>query len=177
KIFKSIFTRIGEHPNHNEISSFGNELLDCKFILEQSNKDSLILIDELGSHTNYSDGFTLLLTMSTLLLKKESYVFLVTHFKEIIFYFQENKRISFLQMINYKVKAGVNEKSNSIELIEKLLPKEYTEDILIYIKIFKEKEFIKVNNISFNLLATKILACENEEKRNQLREKLNKLIK
>lgn len=176
KIFKRILTRIGD-DNQSDLSSFGNELLDSKIIIEQSDKDTLILIDELGSNTNYLDGFTLLLTLCKIILEKECYVFLTSHFKEVIFYLSENKRVNFLKMNNFTITNGILEKGNVIELAKEYLPVEYVNDFLNFRRIFKEKNINQIKNNSYNFLANKILTCENNEKKDQLKKKIIDLLK
>ncbi|RVD90913.1 DNA mismatch repair MSH4 [Tubulinosema ratisbonensis] len=174
RIFKKILCKTSDY-NDLTLSSFGNELLDTKIILEQCNKDTLILIDELGCNTNLLDGFSLLLTLCRILLEKDCFVFLTTHFKEILFHLSENKKINFLKMNNFVITNGILEESNVIQLAKEYLPNEYCNDFINFKKYFKETNQLKLQKNSFNFLANKILTC-NEEKKEELRKKLKDFL-
>ena len=82
--YKTIFTRILGNDNlFKGLSSFAVEMLELKSILTMSDKDSLILGDELCSGTESNSAMSIFISGIQHLYKEESNFIFATHFHEI----------------------------------------------------------------------------------------------
>lgn len=58
--FRTVFAAIGDHQSlENDLSTFSSQILNLKKILESCGKESLILVDEIGSGTDPQEGAAL----------------------------------------------------------------------------------------------------------------------
>jgi DNA mismatch repair protein MutS len=109
--FKSIFTRItGEDNIFKNQSTFTVEMLELKSILEQSNKDSLILADELSHGTETNSGVAILATSVQHMTKNNSKFLLTTHLHQLndIKDVKENKKVDFNHLsVEYCEERGI----------------------------------------------------------------------
>jgi DNA mismatch repair ATPase MutS len=105
--------------------------MDSNIILELSDRDSLVLIDELGRGTNYLDGLSFALTLSKHLILKNSFVFFVTHFLEMIGHLRKYKTVNVLKSTGFTVSSGINEEEAfGIEICRGYFPLRVIDDAL-----------------------------------------------
>lgn len=83
------------------LSSFGSEMEELKEILENSKERSLLLIDEIASGTNPSEGLALTRSLVDYLKKKPYITLMTTHFDSVT----EDKEVKNLQVMGL---AGVD---------------------------------------------------------------------
>jgi len=102
--YEYIFTRIIGNDNiFKGLSTFGVEMSELRVILQQSNKNSLILGDELCSGTEIDSALSIFTAgLETLYSKKSSFIF-ATHFHEIQ-YFEEIKNMPKISLKHLKVR-------------------------------------------------------------------------
>ncbi|KAJ3108959.1 primase, DNA, polypeptide 1 (49kDa) [Phlyctochytrium planicorne] len=76
-------TRIGSDPNEASLSSFTAEMKEAAYVLHEATEKSLILIDELGRGSSYTDGLSLAVSICEELVKNKAFTFVATHFTEL----------------------------------------------------------------------------------------------
>ncbi len=78
--FSDVFIDIGDEQSiDNDISTFGSHLKRIKEIFLQSDLNSLVLIDEIGSGTDPSEGISLAAGVIKLLIEKGCFTIVTTH--------------------------------------------------------------------------------------------------
>lgn len=102
--YEYIFTRIIGNDNiFKGLSTFGVEMSELRVILQQSNKNSLILGDELCSGTEIDSALSIFTAgLESLYAKQSSFIF-ATHFHEIQ-YFEEIKNMPKISLKHLKVR-------------------------------------------------------------------------
>jgi len=80
-IFKKIFIDIGDEQSiENDLSTYSSHLLNMKYFLRHSDKDTLILIDEFGAGTEPAIGGAIAESVLESLNKKEVKGVITTHY-------------------------------------------------------------------------------------------------
>ncbi len=83
-IFTNLLLDIGDQQSiEDDLSTFSSHLLNIKNILETSDKNSLILLDEIGTGTDPTEGAALASAVLLKLKEKDSTVFATTHHGEL----------------------------------------------------------------------------------------------
>lgn len=78
--FTKVFIDIGDEQSiDNDISTFGSHIQNLKTIYEQCNESSLVLLDEIGTGTDPTQGTALAISIIENLLKKNSFIIATTH--------------------------------------------------------------------------------------------------
>ncbi len=90
---RNVLSRAGEDYSKFNESSFEHEMHEMKFILENMDTESLILIDELCRSTNFNEGLALSIALCEYMLEKigenlykhgrRTFVFYASHYAEI----------------------------------------------------------------------------------------------
>ncbi|MCH7827723.1 MAG: endonuclease MutS2, partial [Bacteroidetes bacterium] len=79
-IFKNIFVDIGDEQSlEDDLSTFSSHLKNINVIIKQADKDSLVLLDEIGTGTDPAEGSALAAAILLTLKKVNSIVFSTTH--------------------------------------------------------------------------------------------------
>lgn len=82
-IFHRLFVDIGDGQSIEEnLSTFSSRLLNIIEILKQTDNHSLVLLDELGSGTDPSEGMALAIVILEQLFEKGATLFATTHYSE-----------------------------------------------------------------------------------------------
>lgn len=80
----SLFARISTDDNiEANVSTFASEMREMAFILRNSEKRSLIIIDELGRGTSTTDGLAIAIAIAESLIETGAFVWFVTHFRDL----------------------------------------------------------------------------------------------
>ncbi|AEI14746.1 Smr protein/MutS2 [Flexistipes sinusarabici DSM 4947] len=127
--FHSVFADIGDKQSLIlDLSTFSSHMLNIKNILEEADKNSLVLLDELGTGTEPKEGAALAVSIIEYLLEKDAKVVVTTHFsevknyalkyKEAIIYSVDFDYENFLP--KYRLLSGVVGKSNPLVIAGKL---------------------------------------------------------
>lgn len=174
KIFKSLFTRIANDANKPNLSTFSMEMVEMSFILQNADKDSLIIIDELGRGTGYKDCMALCISIIEKIRNMGATCMFVTHFVGIPKIFQNKPGVFELHMgvskdntitedAKFKISPGINWVSGyGIEMIKKN-------------SLFPDEIIQKAEILSDKIKISKDASMINSELQN-LKNKQNKLI-
>ncbi len=84
KLFDNLFIDIGDEQSlENDLSTYSSHLLNMKYFLRNSNKNSLVLIDEFGTGTEPQLGGAIAEATLEQLNDKEAYGVITTHYTNI----------------------------------------------------------------------------------------------
>lgn len=79
-----LFARLSlDDSSTSNISTFASEMRETAFILRNVNRQSLIIIDELGRGTSSRDGLAIALAVAEALIQSRATVWFVTHFVDL----------------------------------------------------------------------------------------------
>ncbi|EJW03235.1 hypothetical protein EDEG_02403 [Edhazardia aedis USNM 41457] len=174
KIFKKLLTRLNNDDQINEnLSTFGYELKELRNILENSDNESMVLIDELGRGTNYQDGLALAINASRHLLKRRSFVYFVTHFTEIITFLQESSSLNVLKCENFRTSSGISNEYSGIQFCEKYFSQKIIQQAKYIKNLISKNNYLKSFDNSKIQLAAKILECKTKDEKEQLLKIIN----
>jgi len=163
-IFKKILLDIGDQQSiEDDLSTFSSHLKNLKMISEAADESSLVLLDEIGTGTDPTEGSALAAAFLKKLLSKSSLTFATTHHGNLKIFAFEVEGINNASMQfdhnslspTYKFKLGVPGSSYAFEIAEKSgLDKNIIQDAKTYIDSEKhnlEKFISEVEAKSFEL--------------------------
>jgi DNA mismatch repair protein MutS2 len=155
--YEKIFSDIGDEQSIEQtLSTFSAHLKNVKFILDNVNEKTLVLIDELGTGTDPIEGSALALAIIQKLIEIKSTFFITSHLSAVKTFSIENEFLISASMgfdkdslsPTYKLLVGVPGASHALDIAEKLgLPK----DILLKANNFLSKEQVYDEKILENL--------------------------
>jgi dsDNA-specific endonuclease/ATPase MutS2 len=128
-VFTKVLTDIGDGQSmQNSLSTFSGHMSAIADMLNQANKKTLILIDEIGTGTDPLDGASLGISILEALYEKGAYTLVSTHYGEIKDYsekrrFFENAAMDFDRETlapKYKLRMGVSGESNAYWIVKEL---------------------------------------------------------
>ena len=176
KVFDNIFADIGDEQSIEEsLSTFSAHITNIVQILNNFSKDSLILVDELGSGTDPIEGANLAISLLEEFYEKGALVVATTHYHEIKNYCIshngfENASAEFdLKTLSptYHILLGVPGKSNAFEISKKLgIP----DKIIDKASSMIEKNDVDIENLLKQIYDTKI---EIEKEKEETEKNLN----
>lgn len=80
-IFKNFFIELGDQQSiENDLSTYSSHLLNMKYFLQNSNNETLVLIDEFGSGTDPEIGGAIAESILTSLVKTNCKAVITTHY-------------------------------------------------------------------------------------------------
>ncbi|MBA4311372.1 MAG: endonuclease MutS2 [Chlorobiaceae bacterium] len=157
RIFNKIFVDMGDEQSiENDLSSFSSHLKNLKEILAESDIDSLVLIDEIGSGTDPVEGSSIAAALLEKLTERKSLNIVTTHHCALkAFAFEtkgmQNAAMEFDQVTlkpTYKFRLGVPGSSFAIEMAERMdLPAE----VIKKARFLKGSDANKLENLIIDL--------------------------
>ncbi|KXN71810.1 P-loop containing nucleoside triphosphate hydrolase protein [Conidiobolus coronatus NRRL 28638] len=126
KLVTQMLSLFCHNPNCYSNSSFQQELNRIQYILNNMEKDSLILIDEFGRNTSPEDSIGLLFAICEKLISSKNITFLSTHFIELSIYLMNHPNVNTLKFSseglknmgldriswNHKISNGIEQMKN-----------------------------------------------------------------
>lgn len=178
-IFEHIFVDIGDGQSiENSLSTYTSHLMNMKFIVENCNDKSLILIDEFGSGTEPQIGGAIAETLLDRFNRNHSFGVITTHFQNLKHFAYETDGIINGAMLYdaenmqplYRLSIGNPGSSFAIEVARRIgLP----EDIIIDSSAKIGKDFINIDNFLQSIARDKLFW---EDKRKEAAENISKAI-
>ena len=184
-VFKNILVDIGDNQsieqNLSTFSAHTNRVID---IIKTADRESLVLLDELGSGTDPVEGAALAVSVIEKLKSKKARLMVTTHYQELKIYAIETENVENascefdIETLSptYKLIIGSPGKSNAFAISSGLgMP----DDVIEYAKGLVSSENIRLENVIEKLeAARKELEQQNDEihhLRTELRENSEKL--
>ncbi|MTD38029.1 endonuclease MutS2 [Erwinia sp. CPCC 100877] len=128
-LFEQIFVDIGDRQSlENALSTFSGHLQNISTILAQTKRNSLILLDEIGSGTEPNEGAALAIAIMEAFYQKGSLLITTTHYGEIKRFAQEHADFITAAMAfdgerltpKYQLIMGETGASNAFWIVEKM---------------------------------------------------------
>lgn len=169
-VFDNIFADIGDEQSIQEsLSTFSSHMVNVVNITISATKDSLVLLDELGSGTDPLEGASLATSILEFLSNKDILTVSTTHYQEIKHFAMVNDKFENASCefdINtlsptYRLLIGVPGKSNAFEISKKL---GLNDEILSRAKNFMTDESINIEELLKNIYDNKLLIEKEKEK-------------
>ena len=128
-LFREVYAEIGDEQSiENNLSTFSSHMLNTANIISNADHESLVLLDEVGSGTDPTEGAALGVAMLEALKEKGVHTVATTHYTELKKYALSTEGVENASMEfdmdalapTYKIKVGLPGKSNAFEISRKL---------------------------------------------------------
>jgi DNA mismatch repair protein MutS len=166
KIFNKIFTRIGASDNISEgLSTFMVEMTETANILNHSDSNTFILLDEIGRGTSTYEGASIAWSvLNKIATDLHSFCLFATHYFEITELSKKHSNIEniFLESkinnegkleFSHKVKKGISNKSYGIEVAQLAgVPKDVVLEARLKLKNLESKKSLNKNTATVDFI-------------------------
>ena len=128
-MFSGVYADIGDEQSiEQNLSSFSGHLKNVQEILENVNKNSLVLLDELGSGTDPMEGSAFAMAVIDYLKEKKAKTIVSTHFSEVKAYGYNEEGVESASMEfnaetlspTYRLLLGIPGESNALKIAKRL---------------------------------------------------------
>lgn len=177
-VFDNIFADIGDDQSISDsLSTFSSHILNIVEIIKNATKNSLVLVDELGSGTDPLEGSNLAISILDYFKSINALSIATTHYQELKQYALvtdgfENASVEFdIETLSptYKLLVGIPGKSNAFEISKKL---GLDESIINNAKSLMTSNQIDIETLLKNIYDDKSLI---EKEKAEIDEKLNNI--
>ena len=184
-IFRKIYADIGDEQSiEQSLSTFSSHLTNIVDILKNADKDTLILLDELGAGTDPAEGSVLAIAIIEDILQKKSKLIATTHYGELkLFAFQkervENASMEFdIETLKptYRLLQGIPGKSNALEIASRLgLKQEVVDNARSLLRTEEKDAQSLIENLETSQRLSELRLREAEEMKRQAEKVLESL--
>ncbi len=157
RVFQQVFVEIGDEQSiENDLSTFSSHLSHLKHIEEQADSHSLVLIDEIGSGTDPTEGSAIGAAILEALTERKAITIATTHHGALKVFAHntagvENGAMEFDQESlrpTYRFRAGIPGSSYALEMAERL---GFKEDL-----IDRSRKFLGTEGVRLQRLITEL---------------------
>ena len=180
-VFDNVFADIGDDQSISDsLSTFSSHMLNIVQIIEKATKNSLILVDELGSGTDPVEGANLAISILDYFKNKSCLTIATTHYQELKQYSLvsegfENASVEFdINTLSptYRLLVGIPGKSNAFEISKKLGLKQ---EIIDKAKSLMSTNQINIEELLKNIYDNKSLIEKEKKQTSEYLEEITKL--
>jgi len=181
-LFGNVFADIGDQQSIEEnLSTFSSHMSQVVKILEESNDESLVLLDELGVGTDPTQGEALGMTILSELTRRRSRVLATSHYANLKVWVHSQERMCNAAMLfdtktlrpTYQFKLGLPGASYGLEIARRI---GMDERYLKTAKSYVNSSNLKIDQLIAELERLKLETIEREESLQIEEDKLSKLV-
>ncbi|NLK62127.1 MAG: endonuclease MutS2 [Fusobacteria bacterium] len=181
--FTKIYADIGDEQSiEQNLSSFSGHLKNIKNILENINRGSLILLDELGSGTDPIEGAAFAMAIIDYIKEKKAKAIITTHYSEVKAYGYNEEDIESASMEfdistlspTYRLMLGIPGESNALTIAKKL---GISEEVIERARNYISEEDKKVEKMILNIKEKSDEVTKEKYELENLRQELENLKK